>query len=335
MKIRANNRAGRWGTAALALFFVALPASTLRAEPPASISRIGVLSFDKANCLRKPFVEGLRELGYIDGKNVVIECRHAGGRYSGFQRAADSLARSNPAVIVAFGNPATRAAQRATRDIPIVMLTSGEPVESGFATSLSRPGGNLTGISYWMFELNAKRLELLRSVVPRLRRVAVLVDPGSPAETTRAFLQDIRKAAMTFGLEIIVVESKGAVDLERAFDEIEKGDAQAVLILSQIVFMRDAQELADIAKWRGLPSIHAFTHYPTLGGLMSYGPDFWLLQRRAAIYVDKILKGASPAELPIEQPMRLELAINLETARELGLTIPRSVLLRADKLIEF
>jgi putative ABC transport system substrate-binding protein len=185
-----------------------------------------------------------------------------------------------------------------------------------------------------MFELNAKRLEFLRSVVPRLRRVAVLVDPGSPAETTQAFLRDIRKAAAAFGLEIVAVESKGAVDLERAFDEIEKAKAQAVLMSTYIVFMRDAQELADITKWRRLPSIHAFTHYSALGGLMGYGPDFWLLQRRAAVYVDKILKGASPAELPIEQPTRFELSINLQTARELGLKMPQSLLLRADRVIE-
>lgn len=324
----------RRGAATLALCVAVLFVGSVQAETTIGSSRVGVLAFDEANCRRKPFIEGLSELGYVEGGNIVIECRHAGGDYSGFQRAADSLVRSRPATIVAFGNPATKAAQRATRDIPIVMLGSGEPVESGFAASLARPGGNVTGISYYMFELNAKRLEYLKSVVPRLHRVAVLVDPGSPAETTQAFLRDIRKAAAAFGLEIVAVESKGAVDLERAFDEIEKAKAQAVLMSSYIAFMRDAQELADITRWRRLPSIHAFTHYSALGGLMGYGPDFWLLQRRAAVYVDKILKGASPAELPIEQPTRFELSINLQTARELGLTVPQSLLLRAEKVIE-
>jgi len=334
MNIHAKHGTRRRGAAALVLCITALLIGTVQAEPKTKPPRVGVLSFDEANCRRKPFIEGLHELGYIEGRNIVIECQHAGGDYGGFQRAADALARGKPALIVAFGNPAAKAAQRATTDIPIVMLGSGEPVESGFAASLSRPGGNLTGISYYTIELNAKRLEFLRSVVPRLRRVAVLVDPGSPAETTQAFLRDIRKAAAALGLEIIAVESKGAVDLDRAFDEIEQAKAQAVLMSSYIVFMRDAQELADATKWRRLPSIHAFTHYSALGGLMGYGPDFWLLQRRAAVYVDKILKGASPAELPIEQPTRFELSINLQTARELGLKIPQTLLMRADKVIE-
>jgi putative ABC transport system substrate-binding protein len=336
MNIDAKHSTQRWGAATLALCITALliGTGTVQAEPKTKPPRIGVLSFDEPNCRRKPFIEGLRELGYIEGRNILIECQHARGDYSGFQRAAESLARGKPAIIVAFGNPATKAAQRATGDIPIVMLGSGEPVESSFAASLARPGGNVTGISYYTIELNAKRLELLKSIVPRLRRVAVLVDPGSPEENTRAFLRDIRKAATALGLEIIAVESKGAVDLERAFDEIKKANAQAVLIMSYIVFMRDAQELADITNWRGLPSIHAFTHYSALGGLMGYGPDFWLLQRRAAVYVDKILKGASPAELPIEQPTRFEFSINLQAARELGLKVPQTLLMRADKVIE-
>ncbi|HJX17094.1 MAG TPA: ABC transporter substrate-binding protein [Acidiferrobacterales bacterium] len=334
MRETARNRRWQWGASALILCVPVLLPAGAWAEPKAEPPRIGVLSFDEPNCRRKPFLEGLLDLGYIEGRTVVIECQHAGGDYSRFQTAADLLARSKPAMIVAFGNPATKAAQRATKDIPIVMLGSGEPVESGFAASFSRPGGNLTGISYYTIELNAKRLELLKSVVPRLRRVAVLVDPGLPEENTQAFLRDIRQAATVFGLEIIAVESKGAVDLERAFDEIKKANAQAVLVLSYIAFMRDAQELADITKWRGLPSIHAFAYYPALGGLMSYGPDFWLLQRRAAVYVDKILKGAKPAELPIEQPTRFEFSINLQTARELGLKVPQALLERADRVIE-
>jgi putative ABC transport system substrate-binding protein len=324
----------RWRAAALILTSATLFAFAARAQPPAPVPRIGILAFDEGSCRSEPFAAGLRELGYVEGKNIAIECSHAGGLYSGFQPAADALVKSKPAIIVAFGQPNIKAAQRATKDIPVVMLASGEPVESGFAASLSRPGGNLTGLTYYVIELNAKRLELLKAVIPGLRRVAVPVDPEASTELTKAYLRDIRTAAKVLGLEIVVVQASGAADLERAFDEIAKAGAQAVLVLPYLAFIRDTQEIADIAKWRELPSIHVFTRYTALGGLMSYGPDFGLLQRRAAVYVDKILKGANPAELPIEQPTRFELSINLETARELGLKIPQSLLLRADKVIE-
>jgi putative ABC transport system substrate-binding protein len=309
-------------------------ASVTFAVEPAPVPRIGFLAFDEGSCRSEAFAAGLRELGYVKGKNIAIECRHAGGLYSGFQPAADALVKSRPEIIVAFGQPNIKAAQRATKDIPVVMLASGEPVESGFAASLSRPGGNLTGLTYYVIELNAKRLELLKAVVPGLRKVGVPVDPEASAELTRAYLRDIGTAARVLGIEPVVVEVKRETGLERAFDEMAKAGAQAVLILPYLAFMRDTQEIADIAKWRELPSIHVFPRYSALGGLMSYGPDFGPLQRRAAVYVDKILKGANPAELPIEQPTRFEFSINLETARELGLKIPQALLMRADKVIE-
>lgn len=306
----------------------------VQAAPPASVPRIGFLAFEAGSCRNEAFTAGLRELGYIEGQNIVIECRHAGGRYDGFQPAADALARSRPAIIVAFGQPHTKAAQNATRDIPVVMVASGEPVESGFAASLARPGGNLTGLTYYVIELNAKRLELLKAMVPGLRRVALLVDPEGTPELRQIYLRDTRAAARALGIELAVVEASGSADLERTFDEVAKAGVQAVLVLPYIKFMRNAQEIATITKWRELPSIHFMARYPALGGLMSYSPDFERLHRRAASYVDKILKGAKPADLPIEQPTRFELGINLETAREFGLTVPRTLLQRADKVIE-
>ncbi|MBT9613265.1 MAG: ABC transporter substrate-binding protein [Burkholderiales bacterium] len=334
MNIRAKNGVWRQSAAALVLCCSVLLAITAQAGPKASVPRIGFLAFDEGSCRNEPFVTGLRELGYLEGKTIVIECRHAGGRDDGIQQAADALVRSKPAIIVAFGQQLIIPAQRATKTIPIVMLASGEPVESGFATSLARPGGNLTGLTYYATELNAKRLEFLKAVVPRLRRAALLVSPQAPAGLIRAHLRDTRSAAKVLGLEIVVVEAKGEADLERAFDEIVKARAQAVLILPYSAFAKNAQEIADIAKWRELPTIHFLTRYSALGGLMAYGPDYGILHRRAAAYVDKILKGASPAELPIEQPMRFEFSINLQTARELGLKVPQTLLLRADKVIQ-
>jgi putative tryptophan/tyrosine transport system substrate-binding protein len=327
-------RAQRWGTVTLALCVSLLTVSTAPAAPKAELPLIGILTFDETTCRVNPFIEGLRELGYIEGKNIAIECQHAGGSYAGFQPPADALVRRKPAIIVAFGQPSIMAVQRATQSIPVVMFASGEPVESGFAASFSRPGGNLTGLTYYTIELNAKRLELLKAVVPGLQRAAVLVDPEGIPELTRMFLRDIRAAAKALGIELVDVKASRAAEYERAFEEIKKAKAQAVLILPYFSFMRDAQELADITKWRGLPSIHVFTRYPALGGLMSYGPDYGQLQHRAAVYVDKILKGAKPAELPIEQPMRFQFNINLETARELGLKVPQKLLQRADKVIE-
>jgi len=298
------------------------------------VPRIGFLALDEESCHSEAFTAGLRELGYLEGKNIALECRHGGGRYDGLQPAADALVGRKPAIIVAFGQSGIVAVQRATKDIPVVMLASGEPVESGFAASFSRPGSNLTGLTYYVIELNAKRLELLKSVVPGLRRVAVLVDPKANTGVTRLYLRDTREAARTMGIEIVVVKASSAADLEGAFDEMAKARAQAVLVYPYHAFMVNTQEIATLAKWRELPSIHVFTHYSALGGLMSYGPDFGQLQRRAAVYVDKILKGANPAVLPIEQPVRFEFSINLETARELGLNVPKSLLVRADKIIE-
>ncbi|UCH53860.1 MAG: ABC transporter substrate-binding protein [Pseudomonadota bacterium] len=321
----------RASTAVIALLVLVLCAVSLAAE---KTPRIGVLALDERHCRNEAFATGLRELGYIEGKNIVVECHHAGGRDEQLPAVAEKLARSRPAVIVALSHAWALPAQQATKDIPLVVIASGDPVASGFATSLARPGGNITGLTYFAIELNAKRMEFLRAVVPELKRVAVLKNPNSPPILTDAYLRETRAAAQAFGIELVVVEATNEADLEQAFEQIVRVKAQAVYVLATLAYGEMAQQIADLAKWNNLPSMHFHRRYPALGGLMAYAPDYDLLHRRAATYVDKILKGAKPGELPIAQPERFDLVINLGIARELGLTVPQSLLARADKVIE-
>ncbi len=311
-----------------------LASIAVAAPPPGKMARIGFLVIDERHCRDEAFAAGLRELGYIEGKNIVIDCRHAGGRDEQLQSAAEDLARSRPAVIVALNHNWALAAQQATKDIPVVVISSGDPVASGFAASLAHPGGNITGLTYFATELNAKRLEFLKTVVPGLKRVAVLKNPKSDRALVDGYLRETRAAAQAFGIELIIVEAASEPELERAFDRIVQAKAQAVYILATLIYNEMGQKIADLALWHNLPTMHFHKHYPAIGGLMSYGPDYDILHRRAATYVDKILKGAKPADLPIEQPAQFELHINQATARELGLKIPQSLLLRADKVIE-
>jgi len=319
------------GSAFFALLAFALCAASVAAE---KTPRIGFLALDERHCRNEAFAAGLSDLGYIEGKNIRVECHHAGGRDEQMRSVAEKLARSRPAVIVALNHAWALPAQRATIDIPLVVIASGDPVASGFATSLARPGGNITGLTYFATELNAKRLEFLKAVVPDLKRVAVLKNPKSPPVLTNAYLQETRAAAQTFGIELIVVEATNESEIEQAFEQIVRAKAQAVYILATLAYGEMAQKIADLAKWNDLPSMHFHRRYPALGGLMAYAPDYDLLHHRAATYVDKILKGAKPGELPIAQPERFDLVINLGVARELGLTVPQSLLARADKVIE-
>jgi putative ABC transport system substrate-binding protein len=304
--------------------------ATFATEP----TRIGLLGSDERHCADAPFRHGLRELGWIEGRDIVIECHHVGGRDEALSSVANALVRSRPAVIVALNHDWALAAQRATKEIPLVIISSGDPVASGFAASLARPGGNATGLTYYATELNAKRLELLKTVVPKLQHVAVLKYSKAPSVLVEAYLRETRAAAQTLRLELTVVEASNERELERAFDQMERARAQAVYVFSNRIFGEMAPKIADLASWHNLPTMHFHKSYPAVGGLMSYAPDYDLLHRRSATYVDKILKGAKPAELPIEQPTRFELIINLETARDLGLTIPQPILLRADRVIE-
>lgn len=320
----------------VACFLLGLLAFGVYAERK-SPARIGFLAWDAASCRSDAFILGLRDLGYVEGKNIVVECHHAGGRYEGLVPAAAEAARRKPDVIVAITHTYAEAAKRATRDIPIVMIVGGDPVAAGLVTNLARPGGNITGVGHFSPELNAKRLELLRSIAPHIKRVAALSfheGPGNPARMDDLFVHESKAAAKTLGLELLIVEVRGPDDLARAFGEIAGTRAQAVDILPNRLFAAEAQRIADLAMWQRLPTIHWYKPFPAMGGLMAYGVDYDAVHRRAAVYVDKILKGAKPGELPIEQPPQFELTINLKAAHDLGLKVPQSLLLRADKVIE-
>jgi len=298
------------------------------------LPRIGFLAWDAASCRSEAFMTALRELDRVEGRNVVIDCHHAGGRHDGLATAAAESVRRRPDVIVAITHDYAEAARRVTRDIPIVMIVGGDPVAAGLVASLARPGGNITGVGHFSPELNAKRLELLKAVSPRIKRVAVLVfSPDKTSDLGQFNLRDTAQAAKALGLELRVVEVDDGEKLDRAFDAIVSARADAVYVLPNRLFAVQMQRIADLAAWHRLPTIHFYEKFPEVGGLMAYGVDFQAVHRRAAVYVDKILKGANPAELPIEQATRFELVINLETARNLGLKVPQALLLRADKVI--
>lgn len=300
----------------------------------AKIPRVGLVGLTEGECGNEAFRDGMRDLGYREGRNLVIECRHGGWRYEGLQSAARALAATNPDVIVALTHLTADAAQAATERIPIVFIASSDPVVGGFAASFPHPGGNMTGLTYYSGELNAKRLELLKTVAPAVRRVAVLASAVMSQSVNAVYVRDVTAAAETLGLEIRVFRAPLGDDLEPLFAELDAWKADAVYPLPTIIFAYQAQQIADLAKWRGLPSIHWFKPFAAMGGLMAYGVDYPTLQRQAAVYVDRILKGADPAELPIEQPTQYELIVNRATADELGLSIPPSITLRADRIIE-
>jgi putative ABC transport system substrate-binding protein len=318
---------------AVAILAIVVTAPATMAQDT-KIARVGLLGLTERECGNEALRDGLRELGYVEGGNLVIACRHGGGRYEDLQVAADELARTKPDVIVALTHLTADAAHRATRQIPVVFIASSDPVVGGFAASLPRPGGNMSGLTYYAGELNAKRLELLKAVAPKTRRVAVLSSPYMSPSVNAVYVRDVTAAAEALQLDIRVVEATGGTDLERAFDEMAEWKADALYILPTIIFAYEAQQIADLARWHRLATMHWYKPFAAMGGLMTYGVDYPALQRRAAVYVDKVLKGSNPADLPIEQPTQYELHINRQTADELGLTIPQSIALRADRIIE-
>lgn len=328
----ARNHARRCG--AIVLCLSALFVVAAQAEPKASVPRIGFLVSEERHCRNEAFAAGLRELGYVEGKNIVVECHHAGGREEALPAVVEKLVRSRPAVIVALNHIQALAAHHATKDIPLVVISSGDPVESGFAASLARPGGNVTGLTYFALELNAKRVEFLKTLVPGLKRLAVIQNPRAPRVLIDAYLRETRAAAQQYGIELMIVEATNQAELERAFEKLVQAGVQAVYVFASLVFGDMMQEIVDLASWHKVPVMHFHKHYPAIGGLMTYAPDYELLHRRTATYVHKILKGAKPGELPMAQPERFELTINLATARDLGLKVPQPLLLRADKVIE-
>jgi putative ABC transport system substrate-binding protein len=317
------------------LLAIASACPPIDAQSANRIPRIGFLGTTTQVTI-PPFVgafrQGLRELGYVEGKTVLLEIRLAEGVVERLPELARQLVALQPDAIVATNDVAIASVRRETQTIPIVMAFSSDPAGAGFVASLARPGGNVTGLSTLSPELSGKRLGLLREVVPGLSRVAILWNPES-----RGNLLDYKEteaAARSLHVELQSVEVSRVEDLDRAFSAVAKGRAQALIVSpGNLVVVARRDRVASFAQRSRLPSIYGGKEYVDDGGLMSFGPSSTDLFRRAAIYVDKILKGAKPADLPVEQPTKFELVINLKTARTLGLTIPPSVLLRADHVI--
>ena len=276
------------------------------------------------------FREGLRALGYVEGQNIVIEKRLAEGRLEVLPAFAEELVRLKADVIVAITTPAARAAKGATTSTPIVFVGPSDPVGSGLIASLSRPGGNLTGMTDMGVDLAAKRLELLKQVVQRLKRVAALGNPGDPV--WKPVWQEVQEAARRLQIDVAPVLIAAPNDLETAFAALDNR-IQALYVAPQAFFYVNRQKIIELASRANLPTIYELGDYAYSGGLMSYGTNFVAMYRSAARFVDKILKGASPADIPVEQPTEYELVINLRTAKALGITIPQSILLRADEVI--
>jgi len=319
----------------LLIVAVAVVAATAQAQQPAKIARIGFLITSSPAAIAPrldAFRQSLRELGYVEGKSIVIERRHAEGKSDHLPALAAELVRLKVDVIVTSGPTATRPAKEATSTIPIVMTFDDDPVGSGFVASLARPGGNVTGLSTLSPEISGKQLELLKEIVPRLARVAVI--GTSSREGTAQSLKELQPAADAFGVRVQYLDIQDPKDIESIFRAASKGRADAILVLQSPVFNSHRAQIADLALKSRLPATYPRREFVEDGGLMSYGVSIFDLDRRAAIYVDKILKGAKPAELPVEQPTKFEFVINLKAAKQIGLTIPPNVLARADKVIK-
>ena len=285
---------------------------------------------------RHAFLQGLRDLGYVEGKNLVIEYRDAEGKPDRFPRLAAELAALKVNVILAGGGThGAMAAKHATSTIPIVFGAVGDPVSEGLVTSLARPGGNVTGLAVSSPELASKSLELLKQAVPGLTQVGLLLKPDTlPPAVMQQRIKTWDAAARALGVRLQVVEARGAEQFNRAFSDMARARLGAVTIVGTPVFDAEVRRLAELAARHRLPAVYTFKTYVDAGGLMSYGPDLADLFRRAATYVDKILKGTKPADLPVEQPTKFELVINLKTAKAIGLTIPPSLLARAAQVID-
>jgi putative ABC transport system substrate-binding protein len=319
--------------------FILAVSLAAEAQPTAKVYRIGYLAagWSSGTAYLRPleaFRQRLRELGWVEGQNVLIEYRFAEGQLERLPGLAEELVRLNVDVIAASPTPAALAAKNATRTIPIVGMSLTEPVAVGLVASLARPGGNVTGVAYGFgTDIFGKQLELLREVIPKVRRVAVLSNRGnSPAQPL--IIRGIEGAARSLGLQLQPLEANGPDAFDGAFAAMAKERAGALFVTGDPMFFLHRARLAELAVKNRLPSMSTQGQWVEAGGLMSYAPSFPDLYRRAATYVDKILKGARPADLPIEQPTKFELAINLKTAKALGLTIPQSLLLRADQVIE-
>jgi putative ABC transport system substrate-binding protein len=306
-----------------------------RGQQPARVPRIGILSDYSPSVAVKsvaPFVRGLRDLGYIEGQNIDFEYRHGGGDSQILPRLAAELVRLQPEIILAIGTAAALAAKGATQTIAIVFARVSDPIGASLVASLSRPGGNLTGVSVQTIDTGVKRLELLRLSVPNAKRVNAFIDPSSDI-AVREF-REMEGVAQSLDLELVRVEARGPDDWEPTLRAMAERRAAPLIVLDSVAFFLHLQRIADLTVKFQLPAMFYRREFVEAGGLMSYGTDYRDGYRRAAAYVDKILKGAEPADIPVEQPTKFELIINLKTAKTLGLTVPLSILARADEVIE-
>jgi ABC-type uncharacterized transport system substrate-binding protein len=306
------------------------------AQQAGKVPRIGFLgtrSLSDMSPYLDTFRQGLRELGWVEGQNIVIDYRYAEGRFDRLPDLAAELVRLKVDIIVAVPTPAAVAAKKATETIPIVAISVGDPVGLGLIASLARPGGNLTGLSYSVgLEIAGKGLELLKETVPKVRRVAILSNPGNPFQPLA--IREVNVAARSLGVQLQLLEARGPNELDGAFAAMATERVGALLVVADSLFLLQRTRLADLAARSRLPAAYGLREIVEAGGLMSYGPSVRDLYRRGATFVDKILKGAKPGDLPVEQPTKFELVINLKTAKALGLTIPPSLLGRADEVIQ-
>jgi putative tryptophan/tyrosine transport system substrate-binding protein len=333
LKSKIKNR--KWVGIAALVFTLAMSGAVALAQQPKQLPRIGYLAanFPSTNAARiEAFRQGLRDLGYVEGKSIVIEWRYAEGKPDRLPALAAELVHLKVDTIVTGGRSATRAAKEATSTIPIVMTQDSDPVANGFVASLARPGGNITGLSTLAPELSGKQLELMKEIIPKLSRVAVFGSSTSPGNAQS--LREVELAARAFKVQLQYLDVLDPKDIETTFRAASNGRADGVLVLNSPVFTSRQTQVVDLAVKSRLPAIYGRSEFVIDGGLMSYGASQNDLDRRAATYVDKLLKGTKPADLPVEQPKKFELVINLKTAKQIGLTIPPNVLARADKVIK-
>jgi putative tryptophan/tyrosine transport system substrate-binding protein len=279
-----------------------------------------------------PFREGLRDLGYVEGRNILIEYRWAEGKYERFPALIGELIGQKVDVIVTAGTPASLAVKKATTSVPLVMVAVGDPVATGLVASLARPGGNITGLTSISPEMEGKRLELLREVVPTVSHIAVLWNAASPIQVIQE--KETRAAAQMLRLKVLSLGVRSKEEIDSAFTTIVRERPDALFVLADRLFLHHRARIMDFAAQQRLPGVHAYRELVEVGGLMSFGPSYADMHRRAAYFVDRILKGAKPADLPVERPAKFELVINVRTAKALGLTLPPSILVRADQIIE-
>ena len=333
--MRGGMAIGRRAFLTLTTASLLVPARKAAAQTAAKVHRVGFLGNStqslEAN-LVGPFREGLRERGYIEGRDLIVEYRWAEGQYERFPALVQELIVLKVDVIVTAGTPAALAVKRATTRIPVVMLAVGDPVGSGLVASLGHPGGNLTGLVAIAPDLEGKRLELLKEIVPRLSAVAFLTNPTNRLHVTSE--KQVREAARALHLRVEFFPVRTEAEFDRAFQAIAAWRPGALVMLADRVFLHNRARIVEFTERSRLPAVYAYSELVEAGGLMSFGPSYPGMHRRAAYYVDRILKGTRPADLPMEQPSKFELIVNLKAARSLGLTIPQPVLLRADQVLE-